>query len=111
MNKPLAYSYTSDRQARIAWYWDEHYSPFGSFAYDTEAETKAAERAEIDALDRGDLFPYGGVIEMRADYCACPECNNWHTGDSCWGIVYEPGAFEAMARDTFGIEIKETEET
>ncbi len=62
----------------VRWYWDEDYTPYGSFAYDTEEETKAAERQEAGMLDSGEYVALGCVImdDEKGD-----------TIDSLWGIV------------------------
>lgn len=62
----------------VRWYYDEDYTPFGSFAYDSEEETKAAERQEAGMLDSGEYVALGCVImdDEKGD-----------TVDSLWGIV------------------------
>ena len=62
----------------VRWYYDEDYTPIGSFGYDTEEETKAAERQECGMLDSGEYVALGCVImdDEKGDQV-----------DSLWGIV------------------------
>lgn len=69
---------------RIRLVYDEHYETRGSYGYDTEEETKAAEDSEIERLESGEWAVYGRIEETR-----CPACGGWGTTDSLWGIVVE----------------------
>ena len=74
---------------RVRWVYDEHYETVGSYGYDTEEETKAAEDWELERLNDGRLVAMGAIVEERVD-CKCPDCNGWHSVDTLWGIVIEP---------------------
>ena len=74
---------------RVRWTYDRHYQTRGSYSCATDAETLAAERWEIDMLDRGDWVALGATVEQRT-VCDCPACDGWHETDALWGIVVEP---------------------
>ena len=91
---------------RLRWVYDELHCTEGSYAYETEAETRAAEDWERERLADGRLVALGCIVEERVE-CACPDCDGWHerqerfTGNgkdyfdgpsSLWGIVIEPDA-------------------
>lgn len=67
---------------RVRWVYDEDYQTRGSFAYDTEEETRAAEEREIALLESGEAVALGAMVEER-----CPHCDAWSVTDSLWGIV------------------------
>jgi hypothetical protein len=64
---------------------DYEYETRGSYGYDTEEETKAAEDREIAAIESGELEVYGFILESK-----CKECGTWNEEDSIWGCVVEP---------------------
>ena len=63
---------------------DEVYEARGSYGFDTEEETKAAEDHEQAMLDSAQWIVVGGIHEER-----CGECSEWREVDSLWGIVTE----------------------
>jgi len=65
----------------VHWYFDIDYSPFGSFAYDTDEETKDAEQREADKLNSGEYVALGCVIKDDV---------RGYEEDSLWGIVVRP---------------------
>ena len=69
---------------RVRFVADEDYQTVGSYAYDTEEETKAAENFEIEKLDSFEWVVLG-MIEERP----CCECGQWIEVDSLWGITVE----------------------
>lgn len=72
---------------RVRWvYDDEIYQTRGSYAYDAEEETKAAEENEIYMLDRGEWVVLGYIVEKLM----CDKCKTYEQTDSLWGIVIEP---------------------
>lgn len=75
---------------------DEMHETRGSYAYETEAETKAAEDEELAKLRRGEWVVLAVTKERRAD-CDCPECSGWHTEDTLCGIVIENGEDAVLA--------------
>ena len=85
---------------RCLWVYDEFYETVGSYAYDSEEETKEAENAELAAIERGELVALGCIIEHR-----CDQCGEWHQTDSLWGIVIEPdwSKLDTFTRDNMDI--------
>ena len=81
---------------RFRWVYDPDYRTRGSYSYDTEEETKAAEDWELERLDDGRLVALGCIVQKK-----CGECGEWRDGDSLWGIVIEP---EAEKLDVFASE-------
>ncbi len=69
---------------RIRLVYDEYHETRGSYSYDTEEKTKAAEDHEIDMLERGLWVVLGRIVEKK---CAC--CDSWTEEDSLWGITVE----------------------
>lgn len=81
---------------RIRLVYDEDHETEGSYGYETEAETKAAEDHELAMLESHEWVVLGRIIEER-----CSHCDSWTETDSLWGIVientskgYEQAAFE-----------------
>lgn len=73
---------------RCRWVYDYEYETVGSYAYDTEEQTRQAEQDEIDAINNGDLIPLGCIIEQFVDCCPhCDRLDEWIEKDSCFGIV------------------------
>ena len=85
---------------RLRWVYDHDYETRGSYAYDTEEETRRAEDEEIDALSSGRFVALGAIVEVR-----CPCCGSWDQKDSLWGIVIEPTdkALAEFAEDSLDI--------
>jgi len=82
----IEYSRTHETDThRVRWIYDESYETVGSYAYDTEAETKAAEDWELERLRDGRLITLGAIVETK-----CGACGQWETRDSLWGIVVSP---------------------
>lgn len=83
---------------RCHWVYDPHHETRGSYGYDTEAETRAAEDEEIAKLNSGEWAALGCIVEHQ-----CEKCGDWFAGDSCWGIVIEPNGatLDSFARDQF----------
>lgn len=63
---------------------DTDYQTIGSYAYDTEEETRAAEDHELDMLERHEWVVLGRIVERR-----CPHCDSWTQTDSLWGMVVD----------------------
>lgn len=85
---------------RCRWVHDEMHETRGSYAYDTDAETRAAEDEEIANLASGEWVVLGCIVEKR-----CPTCDTWSETDSLWGIVVKCDAdLDALARDQMGVE-------
>jgi hypothetical protein len=76
-------SNVSDNE-RYRWVFDEQHQTIGSYGYDTEEETKAAEDEEIEKLNSGEWVVLGLIHERR-----CLACKQWEHIDSLWGIVVE----------------------
>jgi len=72
---------------------DESYETRGSYAYETEEATRAAEDAEIEKLDSGEWIAIGIIVLERKPHCPTCKCNPadwpWTETDSLWGIVVE----------------------
>lgn len=83
---------------RCHWQIDPHHRTRGSYGYDTEAETRAAEEEEIAKLNSGEWAALGCIVEHQ-----CEKCGDWFEGDSCWGIVTETDGptLDSFARDQF----------
>lgn len=82
--------------------YDNDYQTRGSYAYDTEEETRAAEDEEIAALESGRYIVIGIIVTEpcgSAQHCEC--CAGRHETDSLWGIVIEPDTrkIEAYAKE------------
>ena len=77
---------------RARWVYDPIYETRGSYALDTEEETKAAEDWELERLNDGRLVALGCIIEER-----CDACGEWKETDSLWGIVIRPEEHELDA--------------
>jgi hypothetical protein len=63
---------------------DSQHETRGSYAYDTEQETRAAENEELAKLESGEWIVVGFVA-----YDGCEACGHLSEFDSCWGIVCE----------------------
>ena len=83
---------------RVRWVYDEEYQTEGSYALDTEEETKAAEDEEILNLNNGTWFALGAIFERK-----CPTCEQWEEKDSVWGIITDgtDKELEQFGKDTF----------
>ena len=86
--------------------YDEHYETRGSYAYDTEEETRAAEDEEIANLASGKWVVLGIIVLLQRPHCVTcncpPEKWPWVEIDSLWGIVIENNteAVERFARES-----------
>lgn len=76
--------------------YDEGYQTRGSYAYDTEEETKAAEDEEIAKLYSGEWVVLGCIVtapccgvEQVGGVQHCEACTGTVEVDSLWGIVIE----------------------
>jgi hypothetical protein len=69
---------------RVLVVYDQSHETRGSYGYDTEEETKAAEDEEMRKLHSGEWVVLGFVLERK-----CSECATWITEDSLWGVVIE----------------------
>lgn len=96
---------------------DELYQTRGSYGYDTEEETKAAEDEEIEKLNDGTWVALGvhvtrkcgGLeppIEPGGEQPHCPGCGGVEELDDLWGIVIEnsAAACEKFVKDGFVLE-------
>ena len=70
---------------RVIWQYDEDYQTVGSYAYETDEETKKAEEWELERLQDGRLVALVFCIESK-----CETCGHWAPVDSLCGIVIEP---------------------
>lgn len=113
---------------RCRWVHDEHHETRGSYGYDTEEETRAAEDHELAQLESGAWVALGCIVERECRYEERHEVEgtgedmqrlapgsprpflgegtHWHETDSCWGIVIEPdhAKLDEMARWQFGLD-------
>jgi len=71
---------------------DDDYETQGSYALDTEEETREAEEEELKGLRTGQLVVLGFIAEKR-----CVECGSWINQDSLWGVVIKNS--EAKVRE------------
>jgi len=70
---------------RVRWVHDEHHETRGSYGYETEEATRAAEDEEIAKLASGEWVVLGCIVEEQ-----CGACSEWRERDSVWGVVIEP---------------------
>jgi len=70
---------------RVRLVYDVHYQTVGSYAYDTEEETKEAEDYEIAQLEKHEWVALGRIEEKPCN----GECGGWIVVDSLWGIVVD----------------------
>lgn len=68
---------------RVRWVYDECHETRGSYGYETEEATKAAEDLEIEKLNSGEWVVLGVILERRC------RCGSYEEIDACWGIVVE----------------------
>jgi hypothetical protein len=85
--------------------YDEDYQTRGSYALNTEEETKAAEDEETANLESGKWVALGIIVFERKPHCStctCKEPLPWTETDSLWGIVIEnnTATVEVFARDS-----------
>lgn len=71
---------------RFRWIEDELYETRGSYGYDTEEETKAAEDEEIAKLRSGEWVAEGCIAEL-VSVCDCCDQEKIEAEASLWGIV------------------------
>ncbi len=71
-----------DAATRVRFVYDETHETHGSYGYDTEEETKAAEDEETAKLSSGEWVVLGAIVQHM-----CGHCGEWRNGDSLWGIV------------------------
>jgi hypothetical protein len=73
--------------------YDEDYQTRGSFAYETEEETKRAEDKELEHLHDGTWIAIGIIVWEKKPHCKECQCPRrdwpWTETDSLWGIVVE----------------------
>jgi hypothetical protein len=74
---------------RVRWVLDQNHVTVGSYGYETEEETKAAEDYEAERLEDGRWVVLGCIVERP-----CTQCGQWVEVDSLWGIVIEPDETE-----------------
>ena len=88
---------------RYRFVYDEMHETRGSYAYDTEEETKAAEDEEIAKLESGEWVVLGVIVTEPCAGPHCAACAGRVETDSLWGIVIENSiqAVEAFARHGF----------
>lgn len=78
--------------------WDEDHETRGSYSYDTEEETKAAEDEEIRNLESGKWVVVGCIVTRPCPGPHCNACAGTVEEDSLWGIVCDSG--EAQVKQT-----------
>jgi len=67
---------------------DEAYQTRGSYAYDTEEETRAAEEHELERLASGAWVVVGCIVTEPCDNDHhCSSCTGRVEVDSLWGMV------------------------
>lgn len=105
---------------RVRWIYDDLYETVGSYAYETEEETREAEAWELERLADGRLVALGAIVEHECSGCGCPHCTGWHPLEvtymngngstfrgpqDLWGIVIEPDGdkLDEFARATFDL--------
>lgn len=69
--------------------WDHDYQTRGSYSYDTDEETKAAEDEEIRMLESGQWVVVGIIMFERHEKKCKECCGEWIEVDSVWGCVIE----------------------
>lgn len=67
--------------------YDEDHQTRGSYAYDTEEETRAAEDEEIANLESGRWVVVGCIVSQPHEQKCTVHCPAWEETDSLWGIV------------------------
>lgn len=72
---------------RIRLVIDEFHETRGSYAYETEEETREAEDLEIEKLESGEWIVLARINEKQ-----CDACGEWSVEDSIFGIVVENSA-------------------
>jgi hypothetical protein len=70
---------------RVRLVCDEDYQTVGSYAYDTEEETKAEEDQEIAKLESYEWVVFGVILESPCE----GECGTFIEDESVWGYVTE----------------------
>ena len=65
-------------------YYDVDHETRGSYAYDTDEETREAEDNEIEKLESGEWIALHATVSRP-----CGECGNARISDSLSGIVIE----------------------
>jgi hypothetical protein len=84
--------------------YDDTYATRGSYALDTEDETRAAEDEEIAKLESGAWIAIGIIVWEKKPHCKECQCLSkdwpWTETNSLWGIVVENDtqAIEEFAR-------------
>jgi hypothetical protein len=78
--------------------YDTMHQTRGSYGYDTEEETKAAEDEEIEKLNSGEWVVLGCIVSVpcpgaqkdsMSEAAHCTSCDGREELDSLWGIVVE----------------------
>jgi hypothetical protein len=88
------HTYKVDKNTRVIVVFDDDYQSEGTFAFDTEEETRAAVEWEQSRIDASILTPYAAIKQER---CEC--CGNWEQIESVWGCVYPSGDYEDVAKE------------
>ena len=86
---------------RCHWIYDEIHETRGSYAYETEEETRAAEDEEIAKLESGEWVVLGCIVETQ-----CHHCGEWKERDACWGIVIEPDGAKLDEYARWGMDLR-----
>jgi hypothetical protein len=86
---------------------DEDHETRGSYAYDTEEATKAAEDEELEKLNSGEWVVLGCIVTKPCEGLSddkgghmpghCEACSGTVEVDSLWGIVIENSTAKAEA--------------
>ena len=94
---PALYSWTDETGRHFKVVPDTYHETRGSYAYDTEEETRKAEDEELSKLASGDWVVVG-IIQTEH---ACEDCS--HVVDSIWGNVGPDSLtdFKAYAQESF----------
>lgn len=69
--------------------YDEDHQTRGSYSYETEAETRAAEDEEIANLESGKWVVLGCIVTEPCPGPHCKACGGTVDVDSVWGIVVD----------------------
>jgi hypothetical protein len=73
-----------DETRTLKAFYDSSYETVGSYAYDTEEETRAAEQEELSKLESEEWVALYIVL-----YRVCPECEEIRIVDDLGGCVVE----------------------
>lgn len=97
----MSYAVTNQTEGiRVRWEHDHDYQTRGSYALDSEEETRAVEDQEIARIESGEWVALSAHVEQWCEHCA-----RWFERDALHGIVIAPLAAElsAFAKDSLDL--------